>query len=124
MLVVKLKLEILRHFYICMSLWRLQSSRVVAKHVDIEEERMKSNLFRRNISKASKVPRTQISYEIRIYQMKWISSLYMTNMTKFRDKNKTRFHRLEQTLIPLQAYKYCRCGKRDTGRPRKSWKDT
>jgi hypothetical protein len=40
-------------------------------------------------------------------------------ITEYRDKWKMHLQRMEQTRIPLQAYKYRPSGRRDIGRPRR-----
>jgi hypothetical protein len=40
-----------------------------------------------------------------------------------RNKWKAHLQRMEHTRIPLQAFKYQQCGKRDIGRPRR-WRET
>jgi hypothetical protein len=44
-------------------------------------------------------------------------------ITEYRNKWKAHLQRMEQTRIPLQAYKYQPSGKRDIGRPRRRWRD-
>jgi hypothetical protein len=43
-------------------------------------------------------------------------------ITEYRDKWKIHLQRIEQTRIPLQAYKYRPSGRQDIGRPRRRWK--
>jgi hypothetical protein len=51
--------------------------------------------------------------------MRWASPPLYEKITEYRDKWKIHLQRIEQTRIPLQAYKYRPSGIRDIGRPRR-----